>query len=233
MKKFGVLIFILALILGLAVANIFSFGKVNASDYFNFSFNRSVRGSGNIVSDQRNVGEFTSVDASGVYKIEIVAQKDFAVSVEADDNLLPFIKTEVSNGVLKVYSEKKIRSKNALRIRISAPNIEKIEASGATNIDLSGINNSSLELDTSGASKVSVAGETVAFKVDVSGASKINAAALKADKATIDASGASRVSVNAVSELNADASGASTISYTGSPVNLNNRATGAAKIKQD
>lgn len=233
MKKFGFIIFIIALIIGVVIANLFSFGKVNASNYINFSFDRSIKGSGNQVTETRNVDEFFSVDASGVFKVEIISQKDFSVSVDADDNLLPHIKTEVKNGELKIFSERRIKSSNPIRIRITAPNVERIEASGATNIDISDLKNSSFEVDTSGASKVKVSGETADLNIDISGAGNVNSSGLTSQKAKVDASGASRVSVNAVTELDVDASGASNVTFSGSPVTISKRSSGASKITQE
>ncbi|MBK6724507.1 MAG: DUF2807 domain-containing protein [Acidobacteria bacterium] len=74
------------------------------------------------------------MDASGVFQVEIVAQKDFSVEVEADDNLLEFIKTEVRHGALHLETTRKLSTSNPIRVRISAPDIEAIESSGAANI---------------------------------------------------------------------------------------------------
>lgn len=232
MKKFGFIIFIIALILGVAIANLFPFGKVNASNFINFSFDRSIRGSGEQVSETRNVDEFKSVSASGIFRVEIVAQKEFSVAVDADKNLLPYIKTEVNNGKLQIYSEKSIKSKEAIRVRVSAPDIERVDASGATRVEVADLKNSSFVVDTSGASKVSVFGETADLNIDISGASNVDAAGLKANKVTVDSSGASRVSVNALNELNVEASGASKVTFTGSPATLNKRISGASKLSQ-
>ena len=64
-------------------------------------FNK-VSGSGAMKLDKRSVPAFKSVDISGAYEVEIVAQKEQSVEIEGDDNLLPLIKTEVKNGVLEI-----------------------------------------------------------------------------------------------------------------------------------
>ncbi|MGH9820691.1 MAG: GIN domain-containing protein, partial [Pyrinomonadaceae bacterium] len=100
MKKLGVIAFIVALIAGVILANLSAFGRFG-SNMFNVSVNfGSVTGSGNVVTETRDVRDFSSLDISGIFKVEVVAQKDFDVEVQADDNLMPFIKTEVRGGVL-------------------------------------------------------------------------------------------------------------------------------------
>lgn len=230
MKKIGIIIFAVAILIGVVFANFLSFGKVETSNFFNFSFKRGVKGSGNIITENRDIKGFRAIDVSGVFQVEITAQKEFSVQVEADDNLVPLIKTEVNDGVLEISTEKRVRSSKKLVVRITAPDIDRIEASGATTVRLADVKNSALAIDTSGASKVGIAGVTEKLTVEVSGASKIDASELNAVDASVDASGASNVSVSVSGELKADASGASKVTYSGSPKNIDKRSSGASKI---
>jgi hypothetical protein len=229
MKKIGIIVFVIALLIGVIFANFISFGKVETG-IFNFSFKQGVKGSGNVVTEDRNVTGFRSVDVGGIFQVEITARKDFSVRVEADDNLLQYIKTEVNNGVLEIRNEKKFNTRGRIVVRITAPDIERVDASGVAKVSISDLKNSSLTLDTSGASKITVAGETRDLAVDVGGASKIDAENLAAVNAVIDTSGAGNVSVNLSGELKADASGASKIYYSGTPTNVVKKTSGAAKV---
>ena len=231
MKRIGFLIFIAAIVLGVLFANFTSFGRASGS-LINFSFGSGIKGSGVAAIEARDITDFNSVDVGGVFQVEITAQKDFAVEVEADDNLLQYIETEVSGGTLSITSDKRLNPSSPIRIRISAPDIERIKSSGASKVSLNDLKNSELTVDTSGVSKVTVAGQTANLTVDVSGASHIDAENLAAENANIDASGASHVSVNVLNELRSDASGASKIRYTGSPKSVEKHTSGASSVKQ-
>jgi hypothetical protein len=232
MKKFGIVIFVVALLVGVVFANLFSFGKVSGK-IFNFSFGNSIHGSGVAASEVRNVGDFNGVDVGGVFDVEIVAGRDFEVKVEADDNLIPHIKTEVSDGILKISSSShRLKSQTPLKIRVSAPNIESLDASGAVKISLSGVKNKDLRVDTSGASKIRLEGETVSLSVEVSGASKVDAESLRAVNATVDASGASHADVFVTGKFVSEASGASKIGYAGNPASIEKSSSGASKVYQ-
>src|SRR5206468_757861 len=161
MKKIGIIVFLVCIVMGLAFANFFSFGRLGGK-FFNVSMDfGGIAGSGNVTSESRDVTGFESVDVSGVFQVEIVAGKEYSVEVQADDNLLPLVKTDVSGGVLRIKLDKKVSTKNELIVRVTAPDIKKIEASGAAKVSASGIKNNSLSINSSGASKISVSGETI------------------------------------------------------------------------
>lgn len=232
MKKLGVIIFVIALAVGVVIANMFSFGRATTR-LFNFSFNvGGVKGSGDLGTDVRNIEGFNSVDVGGVFQVEITAQKDFRVEVEADDNLLPFISTEVVRGTLKIETEKRLSTSNPIRIRIYAPNIDSLDVSGAANVTATDLDSEDLAIDSSGASKIKLSGRTGKLTVDVSGATKIDAEDLKAVDAFVEASGASHVNVNVTGDLKTDASGASRIVYTGDPANIATKASGASRVSE-
>ena len=232
MKKIGILIFAAALVIGLVVANMFSFGHTSGK-VFNFSMNfGGVHGSGNVVSEKRDLSGFKAVDVSGVFQVEIVAQKEFSVEVVSDDNILPLISTSVDDGTLRIECEKRIKSASPVIVRISAPDIDNLQVSGAANVTLSGVKNPNLGINSSGAAKVTVSGETAKFAIDVSGATKIFANDLKAVDANIDGSGASYIETSVTGELRSDLSGASRVVYSGSPSNVVTETSGASRVSQ-
>jgi len=132
--------------------------------------------------------------------------------------------------VLKLETDRKLSTSNPIRVRISAPDIEGIETSGAANVILTDLKNDSLEIDSSGASKIRVAGETAKLVIDVSGATRVDAEGLTAGDANVEASGASTVELLVNGNLRTDASGASTIRYSGSPKDVVKKSSGASTV---
>jgi preprotein translocase subunit SecF len=230
MRKAKFIVFIVAIIAGLALAKTFA---------FSFGFNlpsinvfSKTKGSGNTQTEKRDVSGFNEVKAGGALTVEVTAQKEFGVEVEADDNLLEYVKTEVKGDTLRIYTEGRISTRNPIRVRISMPNIESFDVSGASSVTLTNVKNESLRLDASGASKIKVEGEAKELNVDLSGASRLEAENLRAENVTVDASGASSATVVASNEINADASGASSIRYVGEPKNVSRKTSGASSVKQ-
>lgn len=231
MRKVKIIVFIIAIIAGLAMAKMFAFSlgfKLPRINVFS-----KVHGSGNAQTEKRNVSGFVNVQTGGAITVDVTAaQKDFSVEVEADDNLLEYVKTEVRGETLKIYTEGSISTRNPIRVRIAMPQIESFDVSGASSGTLTNIKNETLKIDASGASKIKIEGETKELNVYLSGASRLDAENLKAENVTVEASGASSATVDALNEINAEASGASNIRYVSTPKNINRKTSGASSVQQ-
>lgn len=230
MKKIGILIFVVAIVVGLVVTNLFSFGRVSGK-LFDFPIKFGAEhGSGRVASDVRDVREFHGIDVGGIFKVEVVIGPSSQVEVQADDNLLPLINTRVDDdGILHIESERRIKSDNDILVRVTAIDVDALDVSGASNVKVTGLQNQGLSVDASGASRVKIAGKASKVTFDVSGATKVDASDLTAEDATVDASGASHVFVNVTGRLNADASGASNVTYSGSPT-VEKKTSGASRV---
>src|SRR5688500_5437256 len=116
MKKIGILLFLVTLAIGLAISSLSSWGSAS-SRLFNLSVSfGGTKGSGHIASESRDVSGFKSIDVGSVFQVEITLNEEYGVELEADDNLLPLIRTEVRNGILVIKAEEKLKSKNPIMI---------------------------------------------------------------------------------------------------------------------
>ena len=222
MKKIGLIVFAIALVIGLMSAMNCSVGNLGG-----------VTGSGNKKSEKRDVSGFMEIEASGAVTLEIVSQKDFSVEVEADDNLLSLIKTEVSGDVLKISSKDKMSPKTKILVKVSMPELDSLKVSGASAATATNLKADMLKLEASGASKIKIDGEANSLESEASGASGIDAEGLKVENADVKASGASNTTVSAINDLKANASGASTISFTGEPKSVLPKISGASSVKKN
>ncbi len=228
MKRLGLLVFIIALVSSSMLASLVS-GKSLLPGMPRIFV--KIKGSGIIKSEKRDVPAFKSIDVGGAAEVEVVAGKEQSVVLEADDNILPSITTEVRGDTLHIgRKEGNFRTKNRLRVTISVPELTGMEISGATRANALNIRAENFKLRVSGASKVNVEGEARSLDVDLSGASNIDAENLRTERAAVDASGASKATVFVSDTLNAEASGASRVSYSGNPRNVNKDASGASSV---
>lgn len=195
-------------------------------------FGGGVRGSGNRVTEKRDVPGFLSVEVSGAYEVEIVAQKERSLEITGDDNILPLVTTEVRGSVLHISSSKNYNVNRSITIKLTVPDLEGLSTSGASKISVSGIKNANFKIDSSGASKLALAGETKKLNIGTSGASNIDAKDLHAEKVGVESSGAGYVSVYATEQLDATASGAAHIDYYGDPKTVNPEVSGAGSINK-
>jgi len=231
MKKIGIIIFIVALTVGVVISSVFSVGNyIKSPISLSFGFSK-IKGSGDVITETRDLSGFKSIDVGGAFSVEIFAQQKFSVEITADDNIIPLIKTEISNGELQIGRKKRFSTKSRVKIRVYAPNIENLDISGASRISLIDLKNELLKIDSSGASKITVEGETNRLVIDTSGASRIDTSKLPAQKVLVDSSGASRILVNANENLTVDLSGASSVKYRGEPKKINKKTSGASSLR--
>ena len=224
LNKLAFTVFLAALASGLIYTNGCDYGGSKIKEL------GGVQGSGTTKSETRKVGDFTKIEANGAVSVEVTVGAAFAVEVRADDNLLANIKTETSGDTLKIYTQDDINSKSPIKVLVSMPEIENFEADGASNAVIRNVKSDDLDLKAGGASKIAAEGAVDDLNAEASGASTIDAGNLRAEKASVEASGASSATVLANAELEANASGASKIIYTGDPKTLKQDSSGASSI---
>lgn len=201
------------------------------------SAERSVRGNGDVVKETRKIRSFDAIDISSAFEVELTQSDKESLVIEADENLLDHIYTEVVGGTLKIYTKGNIRNINTMKAYISFKMISEIEVSGACEIvgmnkmkfdeftfDASGASEIELsftatqvELDLSGASEINFSGYADKMEIYASGAVEINALDFEVRKCEIDVSGACSVKVFVTEDLEIEASGATSVRYKGKP----------------
>lgn len=192
-----------------------------------------VQGSGTSKTETRNVTGFRQVKAHGAINLEITFKPEYSLTLEADDNLLEFINTDVNGDTLTIESrDKKINPKSKINVKITMPELVDLVIAGASTGTVTGVKTDKLGLEISGASKLKIDGEVRDLKAEASGASSINAENLKTENADANASGASSMTVNATGDLKANASGASSVTYLGEPKSLKQNSSGASSVKK-
>jgi len=193
-----------------------------------------VVGSGVIVEDERLVGAFEELQADNAIEVTVDAGQDQRVVVTGDDNIVPLVRTTVSGGRLTVgYAPNTtVQPSEPVVVRIAVPDLTFTGASGASRVALSGLRSDALELQASGASRITAAGAGSKLKIGASGASRVEAVDLPAWEASVEASGASSVSVDVSDRLEAEASGASNVCYRTEPAAVDANTSGASTVDQ-
>lgn len=196
-----------------------------------FNAGWGIKGSGMAKTEKRNVGNFKGLDVGGAFHVEVTCQKEASLELTADDNLLKHIKTEVRGGILYIGTDgMQLNFKDSPRAVISVPSLDDFNISGAAQVRVANLKAGDVKANLSGASQLWANGTAQSVNADVSGASRLNGRDLQASKVDVNASGASQADVYASADLEAEASGASRVSYYGNPQNISPKASGASKI---
>jgi Putative auto-transporter adhesin, head GIN domain len=201
-------------------------------------------------------GNFNAIKISGGMDLYLSQSDNEAIAVSAsEERFKEGIKTNIENNVLNIYydGEKKWNSqKKKLRVYVSFKNLEKLNASGACDIVVSGsiavsalsmqlsgacdfkgmVKVNTLKLNLSGASDVKISGTANTVDIESNGASDVKGYDLVTDFCNAKASGASDINITVNKELNANANGASDIHFKGSALIRDMHSSGASNISR-
>ncbi|NCD69868.1 head GIN domain-containing protein [Mucilaginibacter agri] len=209
-----------------------------------------IKGSGNANTETRNLGNFKRIEIQGGFKVHLKQDSSMDVKVTADDNLMKYIRTSISNGTLHIYSKKSLCSKTDMAINIGVGQLQLIRAEGAIELtgegklnvqnikfDLSGANRITLDLDAaniktdaSGANELHLSGQAASHTIDMSGSGKVFAFDMPTGDYSIETAGASHCEINVLKTLKINTTGASDVQYKGSPSTIQNQKSGASKV---
>jgi hypothetical protein len=195
-------------------------------------FGPSVTGSGVRKTEKRDVPAFKAILTEGAFELEAVCQKPESLEIEADDNILPLIQSEVRDGVLHLSTLKSYNSQQGVLVHISVPDLDSVSATGAGKFRIQGVKNDNFEVHTTGAAHVVASGETKNIEIHTTGAGSVDTHTLHAQKANVSSTGAAKVDVYASEQLDAKVSGVGHITYSGEPKNVNKHVSGAGTINK-
>lgn len=177
--------------------------------------------------------DFTAVNISGAFNVIIEYGAVNSYEIEASDSDKPKVVAKVEDGTLYISHKKNGDQKLAgkVKIKISLKDISNLTISGANTVKLKGAKCENLTVKSSGANNLELNGEAGILKMEISGACTVNAENLMSGSAEIETSGASSVTLNVSKELTVNASGVSTVIYSGDP-KVNKTVSGLATVKR-
>ena len=192
-----------------------------------------VTGSGNLKTEQRTVEGFDEISFSGIGELSIEQTGTESLAIEAEDNLLPLLVSEVSGSRLRigVRQNSSISATRPITFRLSVKSLRAIEATGAGRVEATGLSTPALQVTSSGSVKSAVAGRAEEQTIEVSGTASFDGGELAGRTGEVQASGTAEVLVNVSGELAADASGTAVIRYLGNP-RVTQETSGLGKVEK-
>jgi hypothetical protein len=226
-----------------------------AASFVGCAANRpSVYGSGTIKTEDRAVAGFHAVTLAGTGDLIITQGSSEGLEVEADDNLLPFIKTTQDGGDLIIHWDETIhpRPSKAVRYRLTVRALDSVSLSGSGTVSADEFTGDSLKVSISGSADVTfpqlrtkdfilsisgsgtlkAGGTTDSFQVKVSGSGDVKAKELKANRVSVSVAGSGDAEVWAEESLSVNVAGSGDVRYKGEPQNLEQSVAGSGSVKR-
>lgn len=212
---------------------VFVFGKRSCS----FNGLTGIHGDGPTQTESRSITGFHAIDLGISGNVE-ASLGDYKVEVVAQGNLLPHIKTTVSDGTLVISFDESVSSSKDIIVRVSAPAFDGFSVSGSGEIKVNGpvqadnlkvaiggsgavnipqVSADKFDLSLSGSGELLMGGKVNTGKLSISGSGDVKAKSLEFNELTTDVSGSGSVWTHVNTLLKASVSGSGDVYYTGEP----------------
>lgn len=208
-----------------------------------------------IISENRDASNFHAIEFSTLGKINIMQGDQESLNISGPDNLVPEIRTSVSNGRLIIENKDNITinplgNDNPLTFTIVVKDLSSLSISGMGDVQVESISTPSMEINMSGAGRVQqnqittddlkislsgaggieISGQAAQATIEMSGAGSVNAQDLEIKTAKVSISGLGGATLWVTDQLTADISGAGSVSYYGNP-QLDTNSSGLGSFK--
>lgn len=224
--------------------------SANAQDWWGKS--KKIRGNGNVVTVKRTTSNYDGISVGGSFDVVLVEGKEGNITIEGEENIIPYIETEVSGNTLKIKFENNInvRTTKRLTVTVTYEDIEKVSLGGSGNItckgliksndfsaSLGGSGNITLAIDADevkanvgGSGNIRLEGNSNEFTCSIAGSGSIKAYDLETNElyATIAGSGSIRTTVK--TKIKAKVVGSGSIYYKGNPSKIDTKSVGSGDV---
>lgn len=214
-----------------------------------------VNGNGVLKSEERAITGFKGVSVVGGMDVVLLPGATHSVRVEADENLLQHIITELDGDVLVVEPQKNmnLNADAGMKVYITAPIFNKVEVSGSGNVvsqgrikadkkmetEISGSGDMRLELDApevqmeiTGSGTINLSGNTRRFTSEINGSGDLRAFDLLSEDTEVEISGSGDAQVFASKQLGIRINGSGNVDYKGNPPAINQNVSGSGSVRK-
>ncbi len=199
----------------------------------------SVRGSGKVITQTREVKDFTAVHVDYPASILIRQGNAETFTIEAEDNVVAAIRTQVTNHVLEIDSvpgpRVYIAPTRPVKITITVKDLGDLDFNSAGDITIQGLQTQDLQVRLDGAGSIKLTdtklGSLVAslqgvgsmqangtvqdLTVNVDGMGSFNGPQLRSQVATVNLNGLGSADIWADDQLTASVNGMGSVNYSG------------------
>lgn len=208
-----------------------------------------LRGSGNVTSESRDVSGFNEVvlKGSGTVRVEVTGTE--SLTIEAEDNLLEYLTTDVVDGRLVLDSRRALSPTREIVYTITAATLEGLDVSGSGDIAAIGVAGDRIDIsvsgsgavdasdlavgsavvEISGSGSIEIVGTADDVDLSISGSGRFDGADLVAGSADVRVSGSGDAVVNVADQLDASVSGSGNVEYLGDP-SVNSSVSGSGSV---
>jgi len=212
---------------------------------------RIVRGSGDLITETRQVSNFDRIELRGSGEIIVTQDGSESLSIETDDNVMEHVSAEVVGGTLQIGFKEGVNLITPSRLVFSVGvddltglaisgsgdveadmlEADRLDAivSGSGEVQIRDLRVGEVNAEISGSGEIGLAGEAGSQDVTISGSGKYLAGDLCSARVKVSVSGSGDATVCATERLDSDISGSGSVDYYGQP-SINSSDSGSGRL---
>jgi Putative auto-transporter adhesin, head GIN domain len=191
-------------------------------------------GSGRRKAETRKLSGFSKIAISSVGILTITQTGVESLTIEADDNILPLLTSEVTGGqlILGTKPNTSFKTNGQIIYNLTVKDLSFLENSGSTNIVAENIKTPKLIVVLSGSGDMKISGKVEHQELSIPGSARYNAVNLDSERAKVTIKGSGGARINVSKTLDVTISGSGSVEYKGS-AQVSQKITGSGKVKRD
>lgn len=211
-----------------------------------------IKGNGKVVTVTRTTSNYDGIGIGGSFDVILVKGKEGNITIEGEENIIPYIETEVNGNNLEIKFKKNtnIRTTRKLTVTVTYNDIDKISLGGSGNlsnegvikasdlkVSLGGSGNITLAIDSDevkssigGSGNIKLNGTTNELTCSIAGSGSIKAYELTTDILNATIAGSGSISTTVKTKIKAKVVGSGSIYYKGKPQYIDSKTVGSGDV---
>ena len=212
------------LVLAVVFSSVFGFNSL-------FPFGVNIGGSGNVVDRGFDISDFTILDVTDGFNVNVVSGAHYTVTLSVDENIVDYLSVYKRSNTLMIGLKPGGYTNVNLKADIVMPSLRGVTLHDGSHCVINGFNSENdVEITLSDGSGITMSGSVGNLRVDATDGSQINLSSLHAEDASVTFSSGSHGSVYASGRLDVDLRDGSHLDYYGNPALGNIRTSGGASL---
>jgi hypothetical protein len=190
-------------------------------------------GSGNKKTEARKVSGFSEIVIENSGTLIITQTGTESLSIEADDNILPLLTSEVSGSrlVLGIKPNTSLSTNSSIKYNLTVKDLSIIENTGSAGIIAKNINTPKLAVVLSGSGDLKISGKADRQNLSIKGSGSYKAFELISKVADVIIKGSGDAFVDVSNSLDVKISGSGSVKYEGGAT-VSKKITGSGSVQR-
>ncbi|WP_157915125.1 head GIN domain-containing protein [Paraburkholderia acidicola] len=167
--------------------------------------------------ETRQPGKFSAIEVDMSADVSFAVGSDSLVTITGPANVVPLVKTQVEDGVLRVRLEHSVTMSRSVKLVITGPVLQALSIRGSATVKALNLSEDALSIGISGSGNVSASGNVKDVRVAISGSGDVHVSDIHAKTLVASIKGSGNIRAYASDSAVVELSGSGDIKIRGNP----------------